>query len=364
MGTTTTTFALNKPTVGGDDNAWGTDWNTNADKLDDLLDGTTAIKPNLSEGLWKVGGTVITPTATEINFLDGVTSAIQTQFGTKVTRTAATGSAALPAGTTDQRTGLLNRAVGSDLTGSATYWADSVTNNGITATKVASGTDIDGLPYADYTVVGTASALSEIEPYASAAYSRAAAITAQVFTTSFIGKVSAGVAPSSPSGFRVDTIGETAPATFVDKTSSAVSQAGTDTVLSAAHTVSGAVNQVRGTIVIVTASAAVVNYTVRLKALQLELGAARTTYQSGTPQTGYFRFNSTLNAFEGYNGSVWGSVGGATGAADDRIFYENGQTVTSSYTITASKNAMSAGPITVNPGVTVTVGAGQRWVVI
>lgn len=98
MGTTTTTFALNKPTVGGDDNAWGTDWNTNADKIDDLLDGTTAIKPNLSEGLWKVGGTAVTSTAAELNvldgipgtltatelgYVDGVTSAIQTQINAK-----------------------------------------------------------------------------------------------------------------------------------------------------------------------------------------------------------------------------------------------------------------------------------------
>jgi hypothetical protein len=353
MGTTTTTFGLNKPTVGGDDNAWGGDWNQNADKLDDLLDGTTAIKPNLSEGLWKVGGTVITATSTDLNNIDA-----------KVARTAATGSAVLPAGTTDQRTGLLNRAIGTDLTGNSTYWVDTATSNGITITKTASGTDVDGLPYADYTVAGTASALSEIEPYASAAYSRAAATSAQVFTTSFVNKITAGTTPSSPSGIRVDTVGETAPSTYVDKTSSSVSQATTDTVLSAAHTVSGSVNQVRGTIVIVTASGAVVNYTVRLKALQLELGSSRTTYQSGTPQTGYFRFNSTIGAFEGYNGSAWGSVGGATGAADDRVFYENGQTVTTSYTISASRNAMSAGPITVNSGVTVTVGAGQRWVVI
>lgn len=98
MGTTTTTFALNKPTVGGDDNAWGTDLNANADKLDDLLDGTTAIKPNLSEGLWKVGGTAVTATAAELNvldgipatltatelgYVDGVTSAIQTQLNAK-----------------------------------------------------------------------------------------------------------------------------------------------------------------------------------------------------------------------------------------------------------------------------------------
>ena len=76
MGTTTTTFALNKPTVGGDDGTWGTDWNTNADKLDDLLDGTTAIKPNLSEGLWKVGGVAVTASAAELNILDGVTGSV------------------------------------------------------------------------------------------------------------------------------------------------------------------------------------------------------------------------------------------------------------------------------------------------
>ena len=74
MGTTTTTFALNKPTVGGEDNAWGTDWNTNADKIDDLLDGTTAVKPNLTEGQWKVGGTAVTASAAELNVLDGVTA--------------------------------------------------------------------------------------------------------------------------------------------------------------------------------------------------------------------------------------------------------------------------------------------------
>lgn len=95
MGTTTTTFALNKPTVGGDDNAWGTDWNTNADKLDDLLDGTIGITPNLLTG-WEVGGVAVTSTAAELNILDGVTattaelnyvdgvtSAIQTQLDGK-----------------------------------------------------------------------------------------------------------------------------------------------------------------------------------------------------------------------------------------------------------------------------------------
>lgn len=70
---TTTTYSLEKPTVGGDENTWGGALNDNADKIDDLLDGTLAIKPNLDEGLWEVGGVAVTATAAELNILDGAT---------------------------------------------------------------------------------------------------------------------------------------------------------------------------------------------------------------------------------------------------------------------------------------------------
>lgn len=53
-----------------------------------------------------------------------------------------------------------------------------------------------------------------------------------------------------------------------------------------------------------------------------------------------------------------------TGGGKDQIFYENGQTVTTSYTLTTGKNALSAGPITINSGVTVTVPSGQVWTVL
>ena len=61
----------------------------------------------------------------------------------------------------------------------------------------------------------------------------------------------------------------------------------------------------------------------------------------------------------------WGdAAAGATGAGSDKIFWENGQTVTQNYTITNNQNAMSAGPITINNSVTVTIGDGETWVIV
>jgi len=90
-----------------------------------------------------------------------------------------------------------------------------------------------------------------------------------------------------------------------------------------------------------------------------------TTAQRGTGVTGKFRFNTTDNTFEGYDGTAWGAVGGgATGAAGNAVFYENDQNVTGDYTITTNRNAMSAGPITIDAGVTVTIPAGSVWTIV
>ena len=56
----------------------------------------------------------------------------------------------------------------------------------------------------------------------------------------------------------------------------------------------------------------------------------------------------------------WGVAGGAS----QGIFWENDQTITSNYTITNGKNAGSFGPITIQSGVTVTVGSGETWTVV
>ncbi len=65
----------------------------------------------------------------------------------------------------------------------------------------------------------------------------------------------------------------------------------------------------------------------------------------------------------------WGDASaGATGAGSDKVFWENGQTVTQNYTIGdsfgAAANAMSAGPITINNSVTVTINSGETWTIV
>ena len=56
--------------------------------------------------------------------------------------------------------------------------------------------------------------------------------------------------------------------------------------------------------------------------------------------------------------------GGATGGGSDKIFHNNDQTVTTSYSIPSGQNSMTAGPISINSGVTVTVPSGSEWTIV
>ena len=62
--------------------------------------------------------------------------------------------------------------------------------------------------------------------------------------------------------------------------------------------------------------------------------------------------------------SIAGGGGGAVGAGTDKVFYENDQTVTQSYTISAGKNAMVAGPIAVASGKTITIPSGSELTIV
>ena len=93
--------------------------------------------------------------------------------------------------------------------------------------------------------------------------------------------------------------------------------------------------------------------------------AGTTAERPVSPANGQIRYNTTTAQFEGYQGGAWGQLGGgATGGGGDEVFQENSLIVTTSYTLSTGKNAMSVGPITINSGAVVTVGSGQRWVVL
>jgi hypothetical protein len=97
----------------------------------------------------------------------------------------------------------------------------------------------------------------------------------------------------------------------------------------------------------------------------VKLPVGTTAERSGSPVDGMIRYNSTLGRYEGYSASAWGGLGGgATGGGSDQIFIENGQTVTTNYTISALKNAGTFGPISIDDGVTVTIPDGSTWSII
>jgi len=72
-----------------------------------------------------------------------------------------------------------------------------------------------------------------------------------------------------------------------------------------------------------------------------------TTLDRPTAATGMIRYNSTLNQFEGYGLSGWGTLGGgATGGNTNQIFYQNDTVITTSFNLPSGRNAMSTGPLT------------------
>ena len=92
------------------------------------------------------------------------------------------------------------------------------------------------------------------------------------------------------------------------------------------------------------------------------LPAGTTAQRDGSPSAGYLRWNSDDTSAEVYDGSAWTAVGG--GNTTDEGLYEMANTISANYTITSGNNAMSAGPITVASGVSVSVPTGSRWVIV
>lgn len=103
------------------------------------------------------------------------------------------------------------------------------------------------------------------------------------------------------------------------------------------------------------------NATTATTATNVASGAAnQLVYQTGSGTTSFAAAPTVSSTYLSWNGSAfaWSTVSVATPIA------ETNQTISTNYTITAAKNGFSVGPVTISSGVTVTVGSGQRWVVI
>lgn len=185
--------------------------------------------------------------------------------------------------------------------------------------------------------------------------------------------------------------------------------AATATSATSATTATTATNVSGGTANVTTLTASADSSFTSTGALKISTGT--TAQQPGSPSTGMIRYNTTTNQFEGYSGAspTWKSIGGSalsndtstssnlypvfagatTGTAENLYtsnslylykpstgelsvkaprasngIFVNTQSITSDYTIAATDNGMSAGPVTVASGITVTVSSGAVWAIV
>lgn len=103
------------------------------------------------------------------------------------------------------------------------------------------------------------------------------------------------------------------------------------------------------------------NATTATTATNVAGGAAnRIVYNTSAGTTAFAVAPTASSTYLYWNGSAlaWGTVAQETPVSLNDIV------ISSNYTFPANKNAISVGPVTLGSGVTVTVGSGQRWLVV
>jgi hypothetical protein len=93
-----------------------------------------------------------------------------------------------------------------------------------------------------------------------------------------------------------------------------------------------------------------------------KIPAGTTAQRDASPSVGYFRWNTTIPRAEIYDGTEWSLVGG--GNTTKKALWEHSYTVAENYEMTSGNNALTAGPITINSGFSVTVPSGSTWAIV
>ena len=91
-------------------------------------------------------------------------------------------------------------------------------------------------------------------------------------------------------------------------------------------------------------------------------GIALTAYKDGSVRTSGI---VTAGSFYGDGANLSNlPASSPVGTGTDKVFFENGQHITGTYTIANWTNAGTFGPITVAAGKTVTIGTGSYWTIV
>ena len=88
------------------------------------------------------------------------------------------------------------------------------------------------------------------------------------------------------------------------------------------------------------------------------------TTRPSTPFAGQVIFETDTELSFVWDGSTWKPSGGGGGNVADDCIQPNFNTISNNYTFDTGYNGVSAGPITIASGVTVTVPSGSAWSIV
>ncbi len=317
-------------------------------------------------------------TSTEIGYLDGVTSGIQTQLDGKASTsfvpttitvadestdttcfplfvTAATGDLGPKTASgltfnsnTDVLSGTFAGALTGNVTGNASGSSGSCTGNAATATALETARNIGGVSFdgtGNINLPGVNTSGNQ-DTSGNAATATALATARNIGGVSFDGTGNIDL-PGVNSAGNQNTSG---------------TAAGLSATLAVSSGGTGATSLTANGVLIGNGTSAVTAVDMSTK------GSLLAGDGSGNPSTlgvGTNDFVLTADSSEA-TGLKWAAAGGAgaTGAGGDQVFVENERVVTTSYTLSTNKSAMCVGPLTINTGVTVTIPSGERLVIL